>query len=525
MLSIKRALISVSDKSNLEPFVKELTSHGIEIISTGGTAKFISALGIKVIFIDEVTGFPEMLDGRLKTLHPKIHGGLLAIRGNSEHMQQLKDHSIKTIDMVVVNLYPFKKTVAKESVTLTEAIENIDIGGPTMLRSAAKNYSSVAVVTNPSQYSNISEELKKNSGSISDDTLSELAVEVFRLTSTYDEHIYNYLDKKRSPETDQDSPSNFPKHLKIEFDKVEDLRYGENSHQRSAFYKRRESKEASISNATKLHGKALSYNNIMDMDAALSVVKEFEAPTACIIKHSTPCGLATAETLTKAYTDALSCDEMSAFGGIIALNKKVDVNTAEAILNSGFKECVIAPGFEQNALNRLTSKENLRLLTLDSIGKTRDKDQVHLRDVVGGLLVQERDLEILDQSQIRIVTNTKPTSEEVESLLFAWKAVKYIKSNAIVLVQGTKSVGIGAGQMSRVDSVFMAIHKASDKAKGSVLASDAFFPKEDAIEEAAKSGITSIIQPGGSKADDEIIAVCNKHNISMVFTGIRHFRH
>jgi phosphoribosylaminoimidazolecarboxamide formyltransferase/IMP cyclohydrolase len=526
MLTIKRALISVSDKTNLELLVRELDRLGVEIISTGGSARFITSLGIKVRSVEEVTGFPEMLDGRVKTLHPKIHAALLASRTRPEHMEQLKLHNIEPIDMVVVNLYPFKKTIAKPGVGISEAIDNIDIGGPSMLRSAAKNYSSIAVVTSPTQYGPIIRELSANNGAVSENILAQLAIDVFTLTSEYDSHIRAYLKRTLVPVADTGIDSIFPQEFSLVLDKAEDLRYGENEHQKAAFYKKALSGEVSVSNAKQLHGKALSYNNIMDLDAALETVKEFdEQPAACIIKHATPCGIATAGTLTKAYADALNSDKISAFGGIVGFNKKVDVNTAEAILNSGFIECIIAPGYEQNALSRLTAKPNLRILSINVISKNRDKNEFHLRKVTGGLLLQQRDLAGLDRSQLKIVTQKKPAPEEVDALAFAWKAVKHIRSNAIVLVHETRTVGIGAGQMSRVDSVFMAIHKAEEKANGSVLASDAFFPKEDAIKVAAKAGISSIIQPGGSKADERIIDACDQNNISMVFTGIRHFRH
>ncbi len=526
MLTIKRALISVSDKTGLDLLVKELNRHGVEIISTGGSARFIASLGIDVKPVEDITGFPEMLDGRVKTLHPKIHAALLGLRSNPGHMQQLQNHKIEPIDMVVVNLYPFKKTIEKPGISLAEAIENIDIGGPSMLRSAAKNYISVAVVSSPGQYEAVMHELDTNNGSVSRQLRSRLAADVFALTSGYDSHIKNYLKKAPVSRHRPSSDSIFPDEFLLRMDKAEDLRYGENAHQKAAFYKDTASHETSASKAKQFHGKPPSYNNIMDLVAALETVKEFDdEPAVCIIKHATPCGIATANTLTKAYTDALDSDKLSAFGGIIGLNKKVDVNTAEAILNAGFTECVIAPGYEQNALSRLTTKPNLRLLSIDAIGRNRDMDEFHLRKVTGGLLLQQRDLAGLDRSQLKIVTQKKPTPEEVDSLVFAWKAVKHVRSNAIVLVHDTRTVGIGAGQMSRVDSVFMAIHKAKDKADGSVLASDAFFPKEDAIETAAKAGISSIIQPGGSKADDKIIDACNRSNISMVFTGIRHFYH
>ena len=525
MLTIKRALISVSDKTNLEPLAKALNSRGIEIISTGGSARFMSSLGIKVRAIDEVTGLPEMLDGRVKTLHPKIHAGLLAIRSKADHMEQLKKHGIEAIDMVVVNLYPFKKTISRPDVALEEAIENIDIGGPSMLRSAAKNYNSVAVLTSPLQYGAVIKELDENNGCLLDRTLARLAIDAFSITSEYDSHIKGYLKKKLATDLPVPEESIFPDELILSFEKMQDLRYGENEHQKAAFYKRPFSKESSASNAKQLHGKALSYNNIMDSDAAFEAVKEFDEPTACIIKHATACGIATAETLARAFSDALSTDVFSAFGGIIGLNRKVDVNTSEAILNAGFIECIIAPDYEQNALNRLMSKQNMRILSVEAISKARDKDEFHLRNIIGGLLIQQKDSQDIDRAQLKIVTGKKPSPDEVDALIFAWKAVKHVRSNAIVLAQGTKTVGIGAGQMSRVDSVFMAVHKAGARSKGAVMASDAFFPKEDAVEIAIKAGIVSIIQPGGSKADEMIIDLCNKHNISMVFTGTRHFRH
>jgi phosphoribosylaminoimidazolecarboxamide formyltransferase / IMP cyclohydrolase len=525
MLNIKRALISVSDKAGLEDLARALDSRGVEIISTDGSARFISSLGIRVKTIDEVTGFPEMLDGRVKTLHPNIHAGLLAVREKAEHMGQLKAHDIEPIDMVVVNLYPFKKTISRPDAQLEEAIENIDIGGPSMLRSAAKNYRCVAVLTSPSQYESIIRELDENNGSVSEKTLARLAIDAFSLTAEYDSHIKGYLKKKLISHPSQDAESIFPDELVLAFDKTEDLRYGENEHQKAAFYKRPLSKEPSVSNAKQLHGKALSYNNIMDLDVAFEAVKEFNQPAACIIKHATACGIAEASTLTRAFSDAFSTDTLSAFGGIIGLNRKVDVNTSEAILSAGFIECIIAPGYEQNALSRLMSKQNIRILSSEAISRAREKDEPHFRNITGGLLVQQKDSQGIDRAQLKIVTEKKPSPDEVDALVFAWKVVKYVRSNAIVLAHNTQTVGIGAGQMSRVDSVFIATHKAGDRSKGAVMASDAFFPKEDAVELAIKAGITSVIQPGGSKADEIIIDVCNKHNISMVFTGTRHFRH
>lgn len=525
MVKIKRALISVSDKSNLEHLVKGLSRLGVEIISTGGTAGFISSLGIKTRPVEEVTGFPEMLDGRVKTLHPKIHGALLSLRDNPQHMEQISRLGIGPIDMVVVNLYPFQKTVSTPGLKLEEAVEDIDIGGVSMVRSAVKNYRFIAVLTNPAQYQGILNELQRNNGSLSDETLKKLAIRAIRLTSEYEDSIYRYLKETLTPPAEKGIESQFPKKISFTFDKLQDLRYGENPHQKAAFYKNPVAREVSISQAKQLHGRQLSYNNIMDMDAALEAVKEFDTPAACIIKHSNPCGIATAQTLARAYTDALESDKLSSFGGIIGLNRIVDINTAEAILSSGFIECIIAPAYEQIALQRLTIKQNLRLVSIDTLKNFRDRDELDFRKVVGGLLLQNRDLQDLDRSQLKIVTQKRPTAEDVDALVFAWKAVKHVRSNAIVLAQGTRTVGIGTGQMSRVDSVFMAIHKAGGRARGAVLASDAFFPKEDAVELVARAGVTSIIQPGGSRTDERIIDLANRKNISMVFTGIRHFRH
>ncbi|MFH1645940.1 MAG: bifunctional phosphoribosylaminoimidazolecarboxamide formyltransferase/IMP cyclohydrolase [Candidatus Omnitrophota bacterium] len=526
MLRIKRALISVSDKSGLEDLVKLLKNFQVEIISTGGTAKYISSLGIDVTPIEAVTGFKEILDGRVKTLHPNIHGGLLFLRDKEDHVEQVSSLGIKPIDMVVVNLYPFEKTVARANVTLEEAIENIDIGGPSMVRSAAKNYKSVAVLTDPDQYASVIDELKNNEGSVSEDILAKLAVSVFELTGKYDAAINSYLKTVIKKEAVNPNEISFPDDLNLDFQKAQDLRYGENSHQKGAFYKRPNIKESSISTAKQLHGKELSYNNIMDMDAAYEFVKEFDKPAAAVVKHTNPCGAAVADTLVEAFNNALECDRLSAFGGIISLNRKVDVATAAAIADAGFIECIIAPSYDDEALSKLTVKKNLRILAAGDIKlENTDKSEFYVRNITGGLLVQERDIGFFDSSQLKIVSKKHPTAEEVDSLKFAWKVVKYVKSNAIVLVKGTRTVGIGAGQMSRVDSVFMALKKAGNLAKGAVLASDAFFPKEDAVELAVEEGVTAIIQPGGSKADEHIIALANRKNLSMVFTGIRHFRH
>ena len=524
MRKIKRALISVSDKSGLEEFVKGLNELGVKILSTGGTARLIASLGIKVRSVSDYTGFPEMLDGRVKTLHPKIHGGLLALRENKEHMEKVKEHDIELIDMVVVNLYPFEKTVAKDGVKLEEAIENIDIGGPSMLRSAAKNYRDVVVVCNPDRYKKILEELKKNNGAISDELHFRLGVEVFEKTSKYDTAIYNYLDAQSKAQGPASARSiGFPDVLALEFNKVQDLRYGENPHQKAGFYKDKNINVVGISNGTKLQGKELSFNNIIDLDAALEIVKEFKDPAASVIKHTNPCGAAQGDSLKKAYIDALDCDRISAFGSIVGLNRKVDAGTAEAIVSAGFTECVIAPYYEPAAIEVFKTKKNLRLIEVGALkGIEKDYD---LKKVVGGLLIQDRDILNIEEKDLKVATKKKPTQEEIKSLLFGWKIVKHVRSNAIVLSSGTKTVGIGAGQMSRVDSMIIAIRKSNGRCKDSTCASDAFFPKEDAVEEAKKAGITSIMQPGGSIRDEDVIKACDKAGISMVFTGARHFKH
>lgn len=510
MVKITRALISVSDKSGIDELVKTLYEFGVELLSTGGTARRIKELGVPVKDVSEYTGFPEMMDGRVKTLHPKVHGGLLALRSDKSHMREAKKHNIDMIDMVVVNLYPFEKTIAKPDVKPEEAIENIDIGGPSMLRSAAKNHQSVAIITDPAKYPGIIKELKANGGSLSEATLKGLAVEVFKRTSEYDKAICDYL-------------AGTPDGLTLSFEKVQDLRYGENPHQKATFYKDISSSEPGISNAKQLQGKELSFNNIIDLNAAIEIVKDFERPAASIIKHTNPCGAATADTLSQAYLDALECDKLSAFGSIVGFNGKVDRALAEVIIkNADFVECVIAPSFDAEAAKIFSAKKNLRLLEVPGFRKTGLEERDY-KKVVGGLLIQDIDSRL--RGNDRVVTKKSPTEEEMKSLLFAWVIVKHVKSNAIVLCKGTKTVGVGAGQMSRVDSVIIAARKAGDRSKGSVLASDAFFPKPDAIDQAHKAGVKAIIQPGGSKGDAAVIEACDKYGISMVFTGVRHFKH
>ncbi len=523
-MKIKRALISVSDKAGLEDLVRTLDKFGVEILSTGGTAKTIRSLGIPVKEVGEYTGFPEMLDGRVKTLHPKIHGGLLALRDNKEHMATVKEHDIGLIDMVVVNLYPFEKTVAKSGVKLEEAIENIDIGGPSMLRSAAKNHRSVCVVCDPADYKRVVEDMEKTSGGVSENLLVELGVKVFERTSAYDAAIYGYLKPNISDRAPQDS--SFPATLNLSFKKLQDLRYGENPHQGAAFYKDESVDDPSISNAVQLHGKELSFNNIIDLNAALEIVKEFDNPAATIIKHTNPCGTATGRTSKAAYIDALDCDRLSAFGSIVGFNRPVDMELAGAILEEAdFVECIIAPSYEPKALEALKVKKNLRLLEVKNFGSLAVKADRDMKKVVGGLLIQDRDTARVKESDLRIVTKVSPTKDQLRSLLFGWVVAKHVKSNAIVLCQGTKTVGVGAGQMSRVDSVMIASQKAGSRSDGSTLASDAFFPKEDGIEQAAKAGVKAIIQPGGSIRDAEVIKMADKLGLAMVFTGIRHFKH
>ena len=520
MVKIRRALISVSDKSGILEFAKELKKFDIEILSTGGTAKLLRENGVQVQEVSEYTGFPEMLDGRVKTLHPKIHAGLLALRENELHMQTLKKNGIGLIDMAVVNLYPFEKTIQKPGVSIEEVIENIDIGGPSMLRSAAKNHHSVAVICNPSRYGQVIEELKNNDGALGGDLMRELGIEVYGRTSLYDASIYNYLSNyfKTKPAV---SSGVFTQDLNFSFEKIQDLRYGENPHQKAAFYKEK-GKDRGLVNLKQLQGKELSFNNILDLNAAFELVKEFSSPAAVIVKHNNPCGVAEDKSLDKAYLKAWSCDKLSAFGGIVALNRRMDLAAAKVMAKSGFLECIIAPGFDKEALDLFKDKKNLRLLELNDLNSVNDMD---VKRVSGGLLLQDKDLLTLDLNNLKVVTKKKPTKAELESLIFGWKVAKHVKSNSIVLTKGTHTIGIGAGQMSRVDSVFIATKKAGKATSGCVLSSDAFFPKEDAIALAAKYKIKAIIQPGGSIADEQIIKTADKHKIAMVFTGIRHFRH
>ncbi|MBD1382369.1 bifunctional phosphoribosylaminoimidazolecarboxamide formyltransferase/IMP cyclohydrolase [Metabacillus arenae] len=512
-MTIKRALVSVSNKENLVPFVQGLIEQGVEIISTGGTHKLLQENGLKVTGISEVTGFPEIMDGRVKTLHPSIHGGLLAVRENASHMKQLEENGIKPIDLVVVNLYPFKETISKPNVAFEDAIENIDIGGPTMLRSAAKNHQDVAVVVDPADYGRVLDELKETN-SVSLDFKRSLAAKVFRHTAAYDALISEYLTNIVGDEE--------PESVTVTFEKKQSLRYGENPHQKATFYKKPISSIVSIAEAKQLHGKELSYNNIKDADAALQIVREFDLPAAVAVKHMNPCGVGTGETIEQAFQRAYAADSTSIFGGIVALNREVDQATAK-VLHEIFLEIVIAPSYSSEALEILQAKKNIRLLELDPSGQTKQEKQ--LTSIHGGLLIQDEDTLSLKDVEVTIPTNRVPTEQEWKDLDLAWKVVKHVKSNAIVLTRDEMTIGVGAGQMNRVGAAKIAIDQAGKKANGSAMGSDAFFPMPDTVEEAAKAGVTAIIQPGGSIKDEDSIRKADEHGIAMVFTGARHFKH
>ena len=512
--AIKRALISVSDKTGLIPFAQGLAEQDIELISTGGTARALKDAGLTVKEVAEITGFPEILDGRVKTLHPRIHSGILAVRDKEEHQRQLEEHHITPIDLVVVNLYPFAETIARPDVTFEEAIENIDIGGPSMVRAAAKNHAYVTIVVDPVDYEPVLAELKEK-GQISSELRRRLAAKAFRHTAGYDALIAQYLSEQAG--------ERFPERLTLTFDKVQTLRYGENPHQEAAFYQEPLARQSGIAQAEQLHGKELSYNNINDADAALQLVREFEEPAVVAIKHTNPCGVGLGSTLAEAFQKAYEADPVSIFGGIIAVNRPVDQAVADRMAEL-FLEVIIAPDFTPEALDRLTQKKNIRLLKLDVNGGENQQVQL-VRSVTGGLLVQEADFGQLNEEELKVVTQRAPSEAEWEQLFFAWKVVKHVKSNAIVLAKDGQTLGVGAGQMNRVGAARIAIEQAGMKAKGAVLASDAFFPMKDTVEEAAKAGISAIIQPGGSIRDEESIQEADRHGIAMVFTGMRHFKH
>ena len=518
-LPIRRALISVSDKTGIVEFAKGLAEQGVALLSTGGTYRLLSENGLAVTEVSEYTGFPEMMDGRVKTLHPKVHGGILARRGQDDAV--MAEHGIEPIDMVVVNLYPFEQTVAKDDCSLEDAIENIDIGGPTMVRAAAKNNAFVNIVVNASDYTAIIDEMKANDGCTAKTTRFDLAIKAYEHTAAYDGAIANYFGTMVPGGNE-----NFPRTFNSQFTKTQDMRYGENSHQNSAFYVEKNPAAGSIATAAQLQGKALSYNNIADTDAALETVKLFDEPACVIVKHANPCGVAVSDTLGKAYDLAFATDPESAFGGIIAFNRELDAATAKAICDRQFVEVIIAPSISAEAQAAVAEKKNVRLLECGQWGAPQAA--FDYKRVNGGLLVQDRDLGLVTAADLKIVTERQPTEDEIRDLMFTWKVAKMVKSNAIVYGKNGQTVGVGAGQMSRVNSARIAGIKAEHaglEVKGSVMASDAFFPFRDGIENAANAGISCVIQPGGSIRDDEVIAAANEAGMAMVFTGMRHFRH
>ncbi len=520
MNKIKRALISVSDKTGIVEFASQLASRDIIILSTGGTASLLADNGIEVVEVSDHTGFPEIMDGRVKTLHPKIHGGLLGRRGKDDAV--MAENDIDPIDLVVVNLYPFEATVSKADCTLADAIENIDIGGPTMLRSAAKNHAYVGVVVEATDYENIINELDNNEGALTDATRFTLAQKVFAHTANYDANVSNYLGAISTDGEDLDYPLTFS----VQFKKLQDMRYGENPHQSAAFYGQANPPSGTLADAKQLQGKALSYNNIADTDAALECVLSYQEVACVIVKHANPCGVAVGENVLQAYERAYQTDPTSAFGGIIAFNRPLDAETARAIIDRQFVEVIIAPSISQEALDIVSAKENIRVLEVGV--REHAIQQLTMKRVSGGLLIQDNDRGIIERADLKIVSKRPPTEKEIEDLLFTWKVVKYVKSNAIVYAKDKQTVGIGAGQMSRVYSARIAAIKAEDEGlevSGSVMASDAFFPFRDGIDSAAKVGVTAIIQPGGSMRDDEVIAAADEANMAMVFTSMRHFLH
>ena len=534
-VKVRTALISVSDKTSIVEFAQSLSKMGVKIISTGGTAKQLSQAGIKVVAIDTVTGFPEMMNGRVKTLHPKIHGGLLGLRDNDEHLAAMREHSIEPIDMVCVNLYPFEATIAKPDCTLAAAIDNIDIGGPSMLRSAAKNNKFVAVVTDPSQYDKVIEEMKNNNGAISDATRSDFARIAFGLTASYDAVIARYLNARQDVE--------YPERFSISLRKECSLRYGENPHQSAAYYKLAANNETSISSARFLEGgNAISFNNLLDTNAAFELVKEFQESAAVVVKHLNPCGCAIDADISKAYRKAYEGDVISAFGGIIALNRKIDAELAQIIMESYslfgkakgasgfFAEVIIAPQFEKEAVEIIRTLKawgsRVRLIETGPIDRAKiDTGEFDVRCVIGGLLLQQRDLVAWEPDQLTYPTKLRPTEKQLEDLKLAWITAKHVKSNTITLINGKKLVGVGAGQMNRVESGSIAFKNAGGLAKGSAMGSDAFFPFPDNIENAAKAGVACIVQPGGSKKDDEVIAAADEADMALYFSGVRHFLH
>jgi phosphoribosylaminoimidazolecarboxamide formyltransferase/IMP cyclohydrolase len=519
MVPVRRALISVSDKTGIVEFARGLREQNVELLSTGGTFRILEENGIDVTEISAYTGFPEMMDGRVKTLHPKVHGGILARRGTDEAV--MAEHGIEAIDMVVVNLYPFEQTVAKPDCSLEDAVENIDIGGPTMVRAAAKNHRFVNIVVNADDYSRVLEEMRSNDGATSYQTRFDMAIRAYEHTAAYDAAIANHFGRLVEAGSEQ-----FPRTYTTQFHKTQEMRYGENPHQSAAFYVESNPQEAGIATAQQLQGKALSYNNVADTDAALECVKNFDDPACVIVKHANPCGVAVAASIGEAYDRAFATDPESAFGGIIAFNRELDATTAAAIIERQFVEVIIAPSVSDEALAATASKSNVRVLCC---GQWSDSvSAFDYKRVNGGLLIQDRDLGMVSASDLKIVSQRQPSDAEMRDLLFAWKVAKYVKSNAIVYASGGQTIGVGAGQMSRINSARIAAIKAEHaglEVKGSVMASDAFFPFSDGIENAASVGIAAVIQPGGSIRDEEVIATADESNMAMVFTGMRHFRH
>jgi phosphoribosylaminoimidazolecarboxamide formyltransferase/IMP cyclohydrolase len=522
---IRRALLSVSDKTGLVDFARVLVELGVELISTGGTRKSLADAGLPVKDIPDVTGFPEILDGRVKTLHPKVHGGILAIRSNEEHMSVLKKHAIEPIDLVVVNLYPFEATVTQPGASHADIVENIDIGGPTLVRAAAKNYEDVAVVTDPKQYSSIMEELRTSSGNLGLASRQRLAASAFARIADYDAAIRSYFASLGA----RTGEPSFPEHLDLHFEQRSGLRYGENPHQQAAFYADPAHAGACVANARTLHGKELSFNNLLDLDSSLRLVREFAGPASVVIKHNNPCGAAVGLTLEEAFQKAYEGDPVSAYGGILAFNRELDEATAREITEpKRFVECIVAPAYSREAFQLLTTrptwKKSVRILETGPL-EGAGLDRLDFRRIEGGLLVQTSDLPADDFREMRVVTKRRPSEAELADLRFAWLVGKHVKSNAIVFAKNGMVVGVGAGQMSRVDSVHLASRKSGERSRGAVMASDAFFPFRDNIDEAANVGITAVVQPGGSMRDSDSIEACDEHGLAMILTGVRHFRH
>jgi phosphoribosylaminoimidazolecarboxamide formyltransferase / IMP cyclohydrolase len=518
MKPIQRALISVSDKTGILDFALELQKYGVEILSTGGTADLLRKGGVPVIQVSDYTGFPEMMNGRIKTLHPRVHGGILARRDVPEHVKSMEDHGIRPIDLVVINLYPFEQTVAQKNCSLEDAIENIDIGGPAMVRSAAKNSKDVAVIVNPTDYSKVLEEMKAEDGAVTLKTCRRLSRDAFGHTARYDSLIATYLTNQ------WDDEASFPPMLNQPFEKVQELRYGENPHQSAALYKESSPLPSEIISAKQIQGKELSFNNFIDLNAAWELVKEFDKGAAVIIKHTNPCGVALGEDQLNTFMVAREVDPTSAFGGILGFNRTVTVQTAAEIIKN-FVEAVVAPGFDAKALELFAAKKNVRLMQMPEIGSSITNEKFDLKRIGGGLLVQSPDTLTYIEDQLKVVSDRKPDDREMEDMKFAWVVAKHVKSNAIIYAKDQEILGIGAGQMSRVDSARVAVEKACKPLDGGVMASDAFFPFRDSVDKAAKHGISAIISPGGSIRDEEVLQAANEHNIAMVFTGTRHFKH